>query len=147
MEHAEDAGISGRCMWCGQVRDDLRAMPHLRQYEGLVVPTHAPIRTCADHAEPMHAYLVKTARNSRWTLLGSVLAGLLVVGGGMARADGVIVLGLLVLGAGLLLFPYCTPETVRRLGVLQSVWLARFIGVVVTVVGVAGLVYLGLAAR
>ena len=147
MEHAEDGGRRGRCLWCGQERYDLCAMPHRREYNGIVVPTHAPIRTCADHAELMHAYLVKTARNSRWTLLGSILAGLLVVGGGMARSDGVIVLGLLVLGAGLLLFPHCTPETVRRLGVLQSVWLARFIGVVVTVVGVAGLAYLGLAAR
>ncbi|MBK8167930.1 MAG: hypothetical protein IPK64_18450 [bacterium] len=144
MERGED--IAGRCLWCGQVHDDLRAMPHLRAYEGVVVPTHAPIRGCPEHTEHVHAYLVRVARNSRWTLLASVVAVLLVIGGGMAGVDVVIAAGMLVLGAGILRFPYCSPETVRRLGAVRAIQLARIIGVAVTVTAAGGLAYTILAA-
>lgn len=143
MEHGK--GTAGRCLWCGQAREDLRAMPHQRAYEGVVVPTHAPIRACPEHTELAHAYLVQMARNSRWTLLGSVLAVLLVIGGGMAGLDEVVAGGLLVLGAGILRFPYCTPETVRRLGAVRSIRLARVLGLAVTVAAAAGLAYTLLA--
>ncbi len=135
-----------RCLWCGQRRDDLRAMPHQRQYEGVVVPTHAPIRACADHIDDTHAYLLRVASNSRWTLLVSILAVLLVIGGGMARADALVAFGLLVLGAGILLFPYCTPEAVRRLGARQGIRIARVIGLVVGMAGIALLAYTLLTA-
>lgn len=113
MERSE--GIAGRCLWCGQVRDDLCAMP------------------------------LRVARNSRWTLLASVLAVLLVIGGGMAGSDVVIAAGMLVLGAGILLFPFCTPEAVRRLGALRAIQLARAIGLVVAVAATGGLAYTILA--
>lgn len=130
-----------RCLWCGQVRDDLQAMPHLRQYEGAVAPTHAPIRACPEHAEAANAYLLRAARNSRWTLAASVLAMILFIGGGMAEADAIVASGLVVLGAGILMFPFCTPAAVRRLGARRAIGLARALGVVFGIAGLAGVVY------
>lgn len=79
-----------RCLWCGKARDDLQAMSHLRRYEGAVAPPPAPIRACPDHAEAVNAYLLRVARNSRWTVAASVLAVIIVIAGGMAGLAGLI---------------------------------------------------------
>lgn len=89
----------------------------------------------AEHTDQVHAYLGRAARNSRWVLLASLLAVLLFIGGGMARSDSMVTAGLLVIGAGIVLFPYGTPDSVRRLGARRATRLARVIGLVFTVVG------------
>lgn len=124
--------VRGRCLWCGQDREDLLALPQRHRFDRIVM-------ACADHVGPMEAYVATAARNSRWTLLVSVVSALLVIGGGMAATGAVIACGLLVLGLGLLRFPFGTPDAVRRLGARRAMRLARWIGLAVLVAGVAGL--------
>lgn len=127
MTHERDAAV--RCQWCGQPG----ATPQPRTVAGIVT-------TCPGHSAPMQAYLAATARNSRWTVLASVLSVLLFIGGGMVASGAVVASGLLVLGIGLWFFPYGTPDAVRRLGARRAIGLARRIGLASAALGAAGFV-------
>ena len=128
------ARVSERCMWCGQERTDLRSLPHLREYNGIIVPTHSPIRACEEHSDLVHRYLLELAARSGLNLALRLIGVALVVVGGVADHLAIAMAGAVLLGVQLIVFPYATPETVRRLGVVQAKWLTRYLGILMTVV-------------
>ncbi len=121
-------------MWCGQKRTDLCTLPHIREYNGILVPTHSPIRACEEHRDLVHGYLLEVAVRSGLNLALRLVSMALVVGGGVADHLAIAMSGAVLLGVQIIVFRYSTPETVRRLGVVQAKWLARYLGILMTVV-------------
>lgn len=137
--------VSDRCMWCGQKRTDLCTLPHLCEYNGIIVPTHSPIRACEEHRDLVHGYLLDLAARSGLNLALRLIGMALVVVGGVADNLAIAMAGAVLLGVQFIVFPYATPETVRRLGVVQAKWLARYVGILMAVVFGAVLGYTVLA--
>lgn len=133
--------VSGRCIWCGQQCDDLCTLPHIREYNGIVVPAHSPIRACEAHRDLVHGYLLEVAARSGWNLALRLIGMALVVGGGVADSLSIAMSGCVLIGALIVVLPYSSPETVRRLGVRQAKWLARYLGILITVISAAVLIY------
>jgi hypothetical protein len=121
-------------MWCGQKRTDLCSLPHIHEYNGIIVPTHSPIRACEEHRDLVHEYLLELAARSGLNLTLRLIGLALVVGGGVADHLAIAMAGAVLLGVQLIVFPYATPETVRRLGVVQAKWLARYLGILMAAV-------------
>jgi hypothetical protein len=71
-------------MWCGQKLTDLCSLPHIPEYNGIVVPTHSPIRACEEHRDLVHEYLLELAARSGLNLTLRLIGLALVVGGGVA---------------------------------------------------------------
>ena len=128
-------------MWCGQLGGDLYAMPHRSEYNGVVVPTHSPICACEDHQNQVHDYLVQVARRSGSSLAILVLVIASVMAGGVSGVIEISAAGLVLCGVWSISYPYATPETVRRFGVVNAVVLVRWLGVVILI---AGFIWLGL---
>ncbi|MBK9473050.1 MAG: hypothetical protein IPO18_12320 [bacterium] len=82
----------------------------------------------------MHEYLLELAARSGLNLTLRLIGLALVVGGGVADNLAIAMSGAVFLGVQFIVFPYATPETVRRLGVVQAKWLARYLGILMTVV-------------
>lgn len=135
-----------RCLWCGVARGDLTPLPHRKEYEGALTPTHTPIWACPEHAERADGYLVERAARSIGTLVGFLLVAVLVVVGGATGRDSVAALGVLVCGLWCVAFPYATPESVRRFGVVNSRFLVRWLGGFLVTVGAAWLGFTLLAS-
>ncbi|MBK7046299.1 MAG: hypothetical protein IPH48_07235 [bacterium] len=82
----------------------------------------------------MHGYLLEFAARSGLNLALCLVSMALVVGGGVADNLAIAMSGAVFLGVQIIVFPYSTPETVRRIGVVQAKWLARYLGILMTVV-------------
>jgi hypothetical protein len=89
----------------------------------------------------VHGYLLEVAARSGWNLALRLIGMALVVGGGVADNLSIALSGAVLLGAQIVAFPYATPETVRRLGVVKAKWLARYLGVAMVVIFAAVLGY------
>ncbi len=135
-------GCRERCLWCGELGADLQSLPHRAEYNGVLVPTHSPIRACEVHAAQVQAYLTTLAKRSGYVLATRLVGAALVVIGGIADAMIVVAVGAVVLGSSVLMLPYSSVEAVRRFGVLRAQWIARFIGASVLAVAIGGLLYL-----
>jgi hypothetical protein len=135
------AGV-GKCMWCGQPRVDLCVLEERPEYSGVLTTLPSPIRVCRGHEIELDAFLRKVARRSPWFLL-SVLAGSLVVVTAGVRDSGFLAMsGGLLIGVAAVVFPFATPETISRLGVVRSVRIVRSIGYVIGIVSIAALVWM-----
>jgi len=130
-----------RCMWCGEIGVELHRLSHRKEYEGVLAPTHAPILVCGEHSKLLDSYLLERARRSGATLAGFLLVVLLVLVGGVAGVSEISASGLLICGVWALLYPYATPEVIRRFGASNSKFLMRWVGGLILT---AGSVWLGL---
>ena len=133
-------------MWCGEQRGDLYPMPHLPEYNGIVVPTHSPIRACEDHRNQIHGYLILVARRSASSLAILALVIVSVMVGGVSGVAEIAAAGLALCGIWAISYPYATPDTVRRLGVVNSMLLVRWLGCAMLAAGTIWLGFL-VAAR
>ncbi len=128
-----------RCMWCGKNGVDMHRLNHRKEYEGILVPNHAPAWVCEEHSELLESYLAERARRSGAALAGFLIVIVLVLVGGVSGVHVVSASGLLICGAWALLYPYATPETVRRFGASNSKFLVRWLGGLILTAGVGWL--------
>ncbi len=124
-----------RCMWCGEIGVELDRLNHRKEYEGILVPTHTPILACGEHGNLLDSYLLERARRSGATLAGFLMVVVLVLVGGVSGVHEMSASGLLVCGVWVLLYPYATPETVRRFGASNSKFLVRWVGGLILAAG------------
>lgn len=116
-------------------------MRHRPEYNGVVVPTHSPIRACEEHQDLVHDYLLEYAARSGRSLALVGVSLLTITFGAVAGISVLVAAGVLVCGVWAVCFPYASPETVRRVGVLKAKFLARWLGGLLLVAGLAWLVY------
>ena len=124
-----------RCMWCGEIGGELDRLAHREEYEGILVPAHTPILACGEHSKMLDSYLLKRARRSGPTLAGFLMVLVLVLVGGVFGVHEISASGLVLCGVWALLYPYATPETVRRFGASNSKFLVRWVGGLIFTVG------------
>ena len=89
-----------------------------------------------EHEAALRRFVGYAVRNARFALVSYLACALLALAGallGPRTPTGglLLVLGLLLLGASLVAYPFATPETVARLGFRRSRNLARVVGVCV----------------
>ena len=133
---------SRRCMWCGSRHSKVHRLDHRKEYEGILVPTHSPIWVCVEHGELIDIYLLELARRSGAWLFGLVTVIALTIAGGASGMHEIAAIGLLVCGVWALLYPYASPETVRRFGVVNSKFLVRWLGGLILAAGGSWLGYM-----
>jgi len=132
---------SGKCLWCGRPRIDLRVLQDCPEYHGTLVSLYEPLRVCGDHESQLDAFIRKLARQSVW-LLVTILLGFIIVLAGVIRGQTYLRLaGTAIFGVASMAFPFATPETVHRLGVQRSVRIVRSVGSVLFVVCAAAAVW------
>jgi hypothetical protein len=132
---------SGRCLWCGRQRIDLRVLQDCPEYHGFLVSLHEPLRVCGDHESQLDSFIREVARRSVWLLVAILLGSLVLIAGGITERGYLVLTGMAIIGVVFVVFPFATPETVSRFGVERSVRIVRSVGFVIVVLGVAAAVW------
>ena len=142
-----NADESARCLWCGQMRTDLRRLEVRPEPRGPLATLRAPLRVCGEHELQLDTFMRRVPRRSA-SLLVSILTGTpLLVAGGVIGNDYLALSGVVLVGVALVAFPLATPETVGRIGVQRSVRLVRWLGSAIAAISVAAMVGIALGIR
>jgi hypothetical protein len=138
--------VTVRCIWCNRDDQSARAvtLPMIDRWGGN--PTERTFAVHPEHEEAFRRFARLANRNGRRFIFGVVGTSLAM----LVVPMGVIALGLdprlvrLVVGGGTaligamtLVWPFATPETVGMMGIERSARLARVVGGVVVLLGLA----------
>lgn len=81
--------------------------------------------------------LKKDEHKIKYFILGIIIGFLLILIGVFIGNNNILMaLGIMLTGTVIIIFPFCTPETVKLLGYKRSKSLGRILGVVLIVVGI-----------
>lgn len=73
----------------------------------------------------------------KYFLIGIIAGFLLILVSILAGNNSTLLaIGIVLMGITTIVFPFCTPETVRLLGYEKSKWLGRILGVVLIFIGI-----------
>lgn len=135
-----DAVDSGKCIWCGQRRADLRVFENRPEYRISFRMLPSPHLVCREHEMALDRYVRQYPRRAAlW--LGTFFAGMLVVG----KSGLLGLVGLVLIGVASAVFPLDSPITASRLGIAPSARIARVIGTAVAVTSAGAIAWIFLA--
>ena len=124
-------GRKDRCCWCARVFD---GEPQQFSFQLLGKDYHTFLCSdgCESDAKPALRYI------TRWLLLfyTGILVSVLVTISSIFWGDALAGVGLVLLGATALAFPFVTGETVKLLGLQKGMRLGRALGLGVLIAGV-----------
>lgn len=133
-----------KCAWCNKQNDKLKKIEILSTNLSAVNRREISYYVCPEHEPKLRKFYDRVRRHAL-LFLGLIAMSLIGLMTPTVCSDNywsgyVFVLSFASIGLVLILFPFCTPETVSMMGVAKSIKTARIIGGVILALGSVGLV-------
>lgn len=130
-----------KCMWCNKKNNELRE---------IFIPDTNPSASrlneiscfvCPEHEQKLRKFHDR-ARRYGLLFIGLAVLSLisLIISGGYSSENGFIA-SIAFMGLILIIFPFCTPQTISMVGVAKSIIIARILGGIFFALGVIALAH------
>ncbi len=132
-----------KCAWCNKQSNQLKEVFILSTNLSAVKRREISFFVCPEHEPKLRKFYDRVRRYALLflSLIAICLIGLITstICSDNFWAGYLFILSFASLGLVLILFPFCTPETISMVGVAKSITLVRIIGGVIFALGIIGL--------
>ena len=126
-----------KCMWCNKKSNELR--------EIFIPDKNRPLEeisyfVCPEHEQKFRKFFDR-ARRYALPFIGLMVLSMIsmIIAGGYSAMN-VFIASFASIGLIIIIFPFCTPQTIAMVGVAKSIIIGRILGGIIFVSGVIALV-------
>jgi hypothetical protein len=133
-----------KCIWCNKKNDELRE---------IFIPNTNPSASklheiscfvCPEHEQKLRKFFNR-ARRYALLFIGLMVLSLisLIISGGYSNRDwseNAFIASFASIGLIIIIFPFCTPQTIAMIGVAKSIIIARIIGGIIFAAGIYAII-------